>query len=258
MNSDEHRTSLVVYADFVSPLCYLASHRADALTAAGAPVDWRAVDEHPRWPVTGTSLDPAARARLRQRLTELDALLLPDETLRWAPPSIVPRGEAAVSGYAEAYGAGVADDVRRLLFTAYWLDGLDIGSVEVLRRRLAGPILRGHSDSEPLRRTGFAVSVTGAPITTSAWLRVRAWREEWLGLPPTVPAGELPILVEDGSAPVAGETALRRLEKELLRLGAAPNPDLPDPARYPAVRVRPTRQWVSQVGGPWTYAWMTS
>lgn len=33
--------SLIVYADFSCPDCYLTSRRADALTAAGVPIDWR-------------------------------------------------------------------------------------------------------------------------------------------------------------------------------------------------------------------------
>ena len=35
---------LIVYGDFSCPDCYLASRRADALSAAGVTVDWRAVD----------------------------------------------------------------------------------------------------------------------------------------------------------------------------------------------------------------------
>jgi hypothetical protein len=86
--------------------------------------------------------------------------------------------QAAVSAYAEAYGAGVADDVRRLLFALYWEDGVDIGNPNALRTPLAAPILRGSSLSDRLRRFGYAVSVARGPITTSAWRRIRAWRSE--------------------------------------------------------------------------------
>lgn len=54
-----------------------------------------------------------------------------------------------MSGYAEAYGAGVAEDVRRLLFRTYWIEDADIGDPRVLRTPLAGPILRG---TQPLIR----------------------------------------------------------------------------------------------------------
>ncbi|HLT10579.1 MAG TPA: DsbA family protein [Micromonosporaceae bacterium] len=244
--------SLVIYADFNCPWSYLASRRIDALAAAGVEADWRAVEADPRLPVTGQRLTADGRAALQQELSAVAGLLLPGEELPSRLPDLIPKTEAAVSGYAEAYGAGVGADVRRLLFAAYWLEGADIGDPNVLRTRLAGPILRGHSTADPLREAGFAVSVNRGPITTSAWRRVRAWRDEWnrLGRP------ALPVLLADGEPPASGEESLRRLEKELARLGAPLNPELPDPARYPAPTVRPAREWVSRVGGPWAYAWM--
>lgn len=245
--------SVIVYADFASPECYLASRRVDSLAAAGVPVDWRAVEEHPRQPVTGRPLDLDGQAEVEQRMAALAALLRPGEELPWTRPRLVPRTEAAVSGYAEAYGAGVADEVRRLLYAAYWVEGADIGSSEVLRRRLAGPILRGRSPSWPLREFGYAVAVSGGPITTGAWDRIHTWRDEWARLGTTA----LPTLVEDGGRPVTGEAALRHLGRTILRSGAVLDPDLPDPARYPPVSLRPPQTWVTRVGGPWARAWWT-
>ena len=171
-----------------------------------------------------------------------------------AAPRLLPKTVAAVSGYAEAYGAGVGDDVRRLLYAAYWVDSADIGSPEVLRRRLTGPILRGRSPSWPLRESGYTVAVSRGPITTSAWRRIRVWREEWA----STGTGAVPTLVVGGGSPSTGEAALRRLEKEILRAGAEIDPDLPDPAKYPAMPVRPSKEWVSEVGGPWSQTWKTS
>jgi hypothetical protein len=243
--------ALVVYADFVSPACYLASRRVDALTAAGVPVDWRAVETDPRLPLGGRRMDAAQHHALEQELDTLERLLLPDEELPLSVPAFRPNTRGAVSGYAEAYGAGVADDVRRLLFSAYWTHGKDIGSPESLRRLLAGPILRGHSPSVTLSEFGYAVSPSRGPITTDAYRRIRDWshQREVLGARP------LPLLVVDEWLPVSGETALRRLEKELLHAGAPVDPELPDPARYPEVDVRPDLRWLSEIGGPWRHAW---
>ena len=233
---------MIVYADFGCPRCYLASRRVDALAAAGVDVGWRAVEQHPRLPVTGRRLDADEQAALERALSAVTALLLPGEELPWKLPATAPNTEAAVAAYAEAYGAGVADDVRRLLFCAYWVDGADIGSPEVLRTRLAGSILRGNSTSDPLRESGFAVSASRGPITTGAWRRIRAWRDEWVRLG----TGAVPMLVDgDGARPVTGEMALRRLEKEIIRVGADLHPDLPDPARYPPVRPVPSTPWVT-------------
>lgn len=246
--------TLTFYADFACAECYVASRRVDLLAAVGVEVDWRAVELHPRLPVTGHRFDAEEHAALAEQLTELKATLLPGEDPPWRTPDLAPKTEAAVSGYAEAYGAGVAADVRRLLFAAYWVDGANIGDPEVLRARLAGPILRGHSIAVPLRDFGYAVSVNRGPITTTAWHRIRAWRDEWSRLGPVT----LPTLVEDGRLPVTGRAVLRHLEREIIARRVEFGLDLPDPARYPEMAVRPSREWVSQVGGPWSHAWRAS
>ncbi|MBX6749771.1 MAG: DsbA family protein [Micromonosporaceae bacterium] len=244
----------VLYADFTSPQCYLASRRVDALAVAGIDVDWRAVQADAQIGATGRPVDPATRAVIDQQMAALERLLLPGELLPWTLPPVVCRTEAAVSAYAEGYEAGVGADVRRLLFVAYWLHGLDIGSPEVLRKLLAGPILRGRSRSSPLRDYGYAVSASGAPITTAAWRRLQHWRDTWTRLG----TNDLPALLVDDEPPRTGEEALRWLEKELVATGADLQLDLPDPARYPVARVRPSMDWVSRVGGSWAYVWMPS
>ncbi|MDI6912254.1 DsbA family protein [Nocardioides sp.] len=243
---------LVIYADFGSPACALASARADALTAADVQVDWRAVEPDPRLPVGGVRMGASERDALERELEAVAGLLLPGEELPGSVPAFRPNGRGPVAGYAEAYGAGVADDVRRLLFSAYWSRGQDIGSPEVLRRLLAGPILRGHATSVPLSDFGLAVSPSRGPITMAAFRRIRDWSAQWRALN----AAPLPLLVVDGRLPVAGETALRRLEKELDRAGATVRPVLPDPGRYPVVPDPPALPWVSANGGPWRHAFM--
>jgi len=238
--------NLIVYADFSCPDCYLTSRRADALATAGVPIDWRAVEHAPQLATTGARHSAADQQALTERFAALDALLLPGESLPWTEPAVVPKTEAAVSAYAEAYGAGVADDVRRLLFQLYWLGGADIGNPNVLRAPLAGPILRSHSSAGPLHESGYAVSVDRGPITTDAYRRIRSWRTEWqeLGSP------ALPIVLTAG-ATLSGTDALRRLGKEIGYVDAQVDPQLDDPRRYPSISDRPSASWVSQIGGRW-------
>jgi 2-hydroxychromene-2-carboxylate isomerase len=238
--------NLVVYADFSSPDCYLASRRVDALAACGVAIDWRAVEGSPLTQVSGHRLPAAEQEAITERFRVLDGLLLPGETLPWSMPTAVPKTEAAVSAYAEADLGGVGDDVRRLLFELYWLRGSDIGNPVVLRSPLTGPILRARSDAAPLREAGYAVSVDRGPITAAAYRRIGSWRAEWqsLGSP------RLPVLLV-GGATLGGLDALRRLGKEITYVGAALEPELDDPRRYPQVAVRPSAAWVSQIGGPW-------
>ena len=242
--------NLVVYADFSCPECYLASRRADALSQAGVAIDWRAVEHADRSPITGLRHCSASEQELKERFATLADLLLPGETLPWRPPGFVPTTQAAVSAYAESYGVGVADDVRRLLFELYWLQGVDIGSPTALRTPLAGPILRSNSHAEPLRESGYAVSVAGGPITTDAYRRIRSWRAEWLGFG----GPSLPVVLADG-ATLTGLDAVRRMGKEIVYVGAALEPQFDDPRRYPPVPDRPPATWVSQVGGRWRNAY---
>lgn len=240
--------SMIIYADFARPHCYLASLRVDALRAAGVEVDWRAVEVHPRTPIAGAHLDAAELDRLATLFAELTGMLLPGEKLPWAMPTLIPKTEAAVSAYAEACGAGVADDVRRLLFTMYWEEGVDIGNPNELRTPLAGPILRGSSTADPLRESGYAVSVNRGPITTGAYNRIFGWRTDWLQLDSQL----LPALV-DGAVTLIGADVVRRLGKEISYVDAAPTPDLRNPRRYPEMSVHPLGGWVSQIGRPWAY-----
>ncbi|MGH8862867.1 MAG: hypothetical protein ACRDVG_16805, partial [Jatrophihabitantaceae bacterium] len=238
--------SIIVYGDFSGPECYLASRRADALAAAATSIDWRAIECRPRLPVTGCRLSAAEQDALAARFRAIDHLLLPGEELPWTMPGLAPKSEAAVSGYAEAYGSAVDADVRRLLFELYWLEGADIGSPTVLRTPLAGPMLRSDASADPLRQVGYAVSVARGPITSDAYWRIRGWRAEWQAL--DRPA--LPVVMADG-ATLTGVDALRRLGKEIAYVDADVDPRLGDPRRYPAVAGKPSPAWVSQIGGRW-------
>ena len=201
---------IVVYGDFNCPYSLLASIRLDALAKTGADVEWRAVEHAPNLPVIGRRLTDAGRAELDAELTDVRRLLRPGEDFPPATPNLVPKTEAAVSAYAEAAGIGVGDDIRRLLFDAYWTSHVDIGSPEVLRTLLAPVIRRGHSDAFPLQAAGYAVSVNRGPITVRAYRRIRAWRDDWHA----TDVATIPTLVS-GSRVLAGVDALNWLAQQV-------------------------------------------
>lgn len=176
---------MIIYGDFTCAMCYLASWRADLLDDTPDAVDWRAVEHQPSLPLTG--LRPG-RPELEGRSSQwgaMDSLRMPGELVPGRSPSFVASTQAAVAGYAEAYGAGVAERARRALFRAYWVNGLDIGNPEVLRTALGDIIRSGHSTSRPLREWGYAVTSARGPVTTVAFHLIRDWREQWteLGAP---------------------------------------------------------------------------
>ena len=130
-------TVIVIYGDFNCPYSYLASLRSDLFSAAGVEIDWRAVEHASSLPVMGQRLDDAGQRKIADELDSVRQLLTPEEAFAAATPSTLPNTAAANAGYAEAVGSEVGDDVRRLLFDAYWGHGTDIGSVDVLELSLA-------------------------------------------------------------------------------------------------------------------------
>jgi hypothetical protein len=238
--------SVVVYADFNCPGCYLASRRVDMLVAAGVSIDFRTVEHRPDLPVTGVRLSRTDQDVLTARFAAVQDLVLPGEQLPWTMPLVIAKSEASVSAYAEAYGSPAADDVRRLLYDLYWCEGADIGNPNVLRTALAGPLMRSGSAADPISDVGYAVSVNRGPITIGAYRRMKAWRSGWVDLgSPALPA------LLTGGATLHGIEALRRLGKEITYAGADVDPALPDPRRYPSVVGRPSASWISQFGGRW-------
>ena len=242
-----------VYADFADPMCYLASLRADRALAAGLDIRWRAVSADPRLTVDPRRPADDERRRLADRITALGRLLVEGEAFDCPVPTFVPSTRAAVAAYAEAVGAGVGDEVRRLLFDLYWQQQLDIGDPNVLRGPLSGPFLRGHSDADPVRRFGYAVSPARGPITLGAHRAVRLWRAEWRELGDA----DLPLVLIDG-ATLAGTDAVLRLGKELVVAGAevVPAADaVAEARRYPDPPLRVAPTWASRVGGRWLYGY---
>ena len=258
--SAEPLPTLVLYGDFSCPLCYLASQRLDALARAGGAVQWRAVEHHPELPVNGLRDDAGSSSAAGRALDNARALLRPGEQLPAAAPTMVPKTEAAVSAYAEACGAEVADEIRRLLFTAYWVDRVDIGNLEVLHTLLASTFMRGKATSDPIRESGYAVALSRGPITGQAWRLIRSWRQDWQALG----APELPTLW-DGIQAESGERALRQLAAEVDQVPTprgVPDSSVPgarvESGWRPPTTVCPPATWVSQIGDPWKRAYRMS
>ena len=258
--SVEPSRTLVLYGDFSCPMCYVASQRVDALTNAGVAVQWRAVEHRPDLPVGGLRHDVNTLPAAERALGDARALLRPGEQLPAAVRALVPKTEAAVSAYAEACGAQVRDEIRRLLFSAYGEHGVDIGNPIVLHTLLASAFMRGKATSDPIRQFGYAVAVTGGPITSQAWRLLRSWRQQWQALG----APELPSLW-DGTTVKSGEHALRQLAVEVrqapapggLLESATPRAKVGSKWRPPTT-VCPPATWVSQVGDPWLRAFRMS
>ena len=236
-----------IYADLTCPWSYLASRRLALLEADGLEVDWWMVEHDRSRP--GSRVDQVERVEHLQRdLDRVSGRLLPGEDLPHSPAGFVPFTQPAVSGYAEAYLAGVAPKVRRLLFEAFWLHGVDLGDARLVRSLLADAVRAGDSRSELVRDWGYAVDVTGAPVSSEAWRLLRTWRTGWSR------AGDGVPLLQVGDQWRYGVAAIEWLGSELVRRGIDPGSGVRAPASgapSPGGADIVDLSWATQHGNRW-------
>lgn len=236
---------VTILGDFNCPWSYLAFRRARVLAAAGIPVDWHAVEHAPRRP--GAHDDAASRfAGLHEEMEEVLARLLPEEELPYDLAGFLPRTAAAVAAYAEGYAAHVAAPVARVLFESFWMHGIDVGDVNVLRTLLIDELRSGCSPSATVREWGVPVAVTGAPISTAAWRLIRDWAGQWREIGEHV----VPVLQLPGGEPIRGVAAVDWLGDRITELGLGVEPPV-DPPPSSERRELPSITWVTGNGGRW-------
>jgi hypothetical protein len=254
---------VIVYGDFNSLYCYLASQRADQLVREGkADLEWCAVEHRPRLPVTGGKPPPGSVGG-HDDLAGAARLALPGEHLPVALPAVISNTRAAVSAYTEAIADGIQDRLRLRLFEAIWAQGRDLSSAYDVRRVVAGllwpgdpiyahltspdlpaPVLHDPDPMRVVRREGGTVTPDGSPLTTAGYQRARHWRQQWLALfkptpfeptpfepppcEPTLPEPALPAVIGPDGAVHVGLDALRCLAAivgpDALSGRAAPGP----------------------------------
>ncbi len=129
---DRAPVRVAVWSDFVCPFCNVARERAAFLAAQGATVEWLPYDLHPEYPPEGISRADLDR-RYGERMQDQVRRMNEDAGLAYNPhPEVVPNSRRAleVAEWARARGAHAA--VHERIMDAYWAEGRDIGTWEVL------------------------------------------------------------------------------------------------------------------------------
>jgi len=197
---------LIIYGDFNCPYSFLASQRMDTLARLGHQVQWRAVEHDPRLSMTGTP-SAAQHERWLRELDEVASLALPGEQAPTRTPDLISNTYAATAAYAESITDGIADALRRALFQAIWVSRKNLSNAYDVRPIITAitsppldvrsrlglelplPGLDSLDPAESTRRYGGTLAPNGAPLTTTGWRRIGAWRSDWLALSqPVVPA----------------------------------------------------------------------
>ncbi len=215
---------LIVYGDFNCAYSYLASQRVDTLQRLGHDVQWRAVEHDPRLPMTGAPSD-RNREQWHRELNTVARLALPGEHAPTRMPELISNTYAATAAYAEAVTDGIAERLRRALFQAVWVWGVHLSNAYDVRPIITAltippvavqgrlgvelplPGLGNPDPAQPTRMLGGIIAANGAPLTTTGWRRMTAWRAEWLALGRPV----LPAVLDPTGAAHLGLDALVRL-----------------------------------------------
>lgn len=236
-------TPIAVYGDFNCPWSYLAFRRAQVLATGGVEVDWRAVEHLPELPRGSAAGAPDA---LREEMEKALSNLLPEGELPHELPDFLPRTAPAVAAYAEGHVAGVAAPVARVLFESFWMRGIDVGNVHVLRTLLTKELLDSSSPSLAIREWGAPVAVTGAPMSTAACHLVTDWTDRWQ----EIGEGVVPVVLPSGEEPIRGVAAVEWLARRVTELGLELNLP-PQPAPRCWRNELPPLGWASIDGGRW-------
>jgi 2-hydroxychromene-2-carboxylate isomerase len=191
---------VIVYGAFSSARSYLASGRVALLEADGLYVDWRIVGDR-----TGFGIQPTDLERFeatRREMERVVSALLPGERLPYSLAGSLCRTGAAAAGYAQAYDLGVASPIRRLLFEALWVQGVDLDDEKSIRTLILD------------RLPGLSDVGTGSPThdDQSARSLISQWAWEWdcLGRPP------LPAMAVEGRVRRCGDEAVTWFETQLM------------------------------------------
>lgn len=241
--------TITIVGDFADALSFLASQRAEHIRSLGLhDVRWLAVEADRTRPVGGAPLDATIAEQAQRLATPGEAV--PAAGLR------VPNSRAATAAYAESVTDGVPGAMRRALFDALWVHGLNIGDPGVIRliafdvlnpmppygdidRRVRAnlPIVP-LGDPDPIattRQLGFIVSMGRGPLTVAGQERIDTWRRFWQqhGTP------ELPLLLTDHGEAFAGEHALTWIHQQLPRPDTTTPTDASTASMYVPAQHRP-------------------
>ena len=187
-----------LFVDPTSPWAFLAHLRLGASAAEGDGPSWAVVQRWTTIPFTGQRGPSPERDQLREELAAVRAAAQEGEELPDEIPAVLPNPRPVLAAYAEAVDLGVGPAVRDRLLRAYWLEGLDIGSPDVLRNLLPPLIVSDDTlcTGDPRREFGYLVSPQREPLTNQAYHQLERWQKRWtdLGQP-----GPLALVDGDGA-----------------------------------------------------------
>lgn len=134
MAQQKNQPPVIIFNDFVCPYSYIAQEQTDrlerdyAIEANWRP-HWLTRDVPPEGRPIGDKVDHARRAAQAEWLKEM----APEKADKIRHPNFTPYTFRAFEALEYARENGKASPFRSAAFDAMWLDGKDIGKIEVLQ-----------------------------------------------------------------------------------------------------------------------------
>jgi predicted DsbA family dithiol-disulfide isomerase len=150
---------VVLYTDLNCPFCYATEQRLEALDAQGL-VEWRGVEHEPDLPVPMDTEDDDLNEELADEVAQVRSRA-PEVEISQPPGKSNTAYALEFAAAAERTDLERGRHVRHAIYHAFWVDGQDISSPDVL----AG-IAREHG-------------LDSVEIRSEDKLRVTSWRLDW-------------------------------------------------------------------------------
>lgn len=128
------RPKVTIYSDYICPFCYIGKAKIDRLEQEfDLDVEWKSFEIHPETPKNGITLEEMGMPP-EQLVVVMQSVenLAKEVNLNLKPPSRLSNSKMAHEIAEFAKDKNKFDGYHDEVFKAYWLEGTDIGSPEVL------------------------------------------------------------------------------------------------------------------------------
>ena len=128
------KLKVIAYSDYICPFCYIGYHRIEQLKKEyDLDVEWRPFEIHPETPKGGALIDelPFPKGYLEMAFANVKRLADEDGlTLKFVDKLPNSRLALYISEFARKMGK--FEEFHKLVLEAYWIEGKDIGDINLL------------------------------------------------------------------------------------------------------------------------------